>query len=56
MKREINFRTGKGMATERRKVFTPENLIKVMKQIGMTDEEIKMALLKDIGEQRRGRR
>ena len=40
MKRVVNFRLGRGMLRERKKLMSPDNLIKTFKALGLTDEEI----------------
>jgi len=41
MKRELNFRLGKGRATERKKAFSAKSVIACFRFLGMTDDEIK---------------
>lgn len=51
MKREINFRIGKGRITETRKALSAKNLIATMRFLGMPEEEIRAELqgvMKDI--------
>ena len=42
---EVNFRLGKGLSKERRRALSPTSLLKTMRWLGMSDEEIKAKLL-----------
>lgn len=44
MKKEINFRLGKGSARESKKSASSTSLFAICKWVGMSDEEIKNAL------------
>lgn len=45
MARAVNFRMGRGRATERRKAFSARGLLAAMNVIGMTDDERRAVLI-----------
>jgi hypothetical protein len=45
MARAVNFRVGRGRATERRKAASARGLLDAMKIIGMTDDERRAVLI-----------